>query len=332
MKSILVTQSFGRENEYRRVIFMIWSFWAQFSVSAKVILFTDRPDYFQSYFSGFEIEYIQLTSDKIKQMRGDIDFLHRMKIALIEEAFRMSDGNLLYADSDTFFTADPSPLLEKISRSNAFMHTREYAFESIRQMPLPAGKTFRAFVSLIDENVFNLADGSTLKITADQSSWNAGVMMFHQSHADLLSDVFSLTDQFYPTTQNHASEQYAFSVVMQNKLVLDSCEKVIYHYWYRIKKEIMDIFLEKNLRDFLKFSIDQRITLIKKWTIELPLLFERHVLTLRDQSIQSFHENNFKKGYGFALRAMMKNPFDYTFIKNLVYHTKRCLRIIGKLK
>lgn len=326
MSGTLVTQSFGKEDEYRRAIFMIWSYWAYSAISAKVILFTDRPDYFEPYFSGQPIEYVALTPAKIKSMRGDINFLHRMKIALIEESFHMTESNLLYADSDTFFIADPSPLLSKLSPEVAYMHTREYVFEEIRNMPLPAGETFRKFVTLLDKNTSVSADGSLLKISTNQSSWNAGVMMLHPTHRALLQDVYALTDQFYPLTLNHASEQYAFSIVLQNRTVLYSCEEVIYHYWYRVKKQVADVFLERKLPGFMSLAVEQKINLVKKWTQDLQFAFDRHVWILRDQSIQAFHNKEFKKAYIYATKALVKYPFSIAFFKDVLYHTKICLR------
>ena len=332
MKSVLVTQSFGGENEYRRAIFMIWSFWAHSLASAKVILFTDRPDYFDPYFLGKEVEYVMLTPSKMKLMRGRIDFLHRMKIAVIEEAFSRSNTSLLYADSDTFFTADPSVLLAKLSPTDAFMHTREYAFEEIRNMPLPGGKTAQDFVALIDSNIFELADGSALKVPTQHWSWNAGAMLFHQSHAALLPNVYALTDQFYPATRNHASEQYAFSIIMQNKTILHSCEEIIYHYWYFVKKQIVDKFLENNLDWLLHANAEEKINMILKWTQYLPLAFDRHIWMLRDQAIQAFHENKFAKGLRFAAWATLKNPFSIAFTLDVGHHIKRWLTGINKNK
>src|SRR5687768_10678009 len=110
----LVIQSFGRENEYRRAILTILSFYAYSSIEmdkTSVLLYTDKPEYFYGYLDGLPVNYILLTPEKIKKMRGDIDFLHRIKIAVIEEALILSDGAILYADSDSFFTGDPKPLI-----------------------------------------------------------------------------------------------------------------------------------------------------------------------------------------------------------------------------
>ncbi len=322
MKSVLVTQSFGRESEYRRAIFMIWSFRAHTKRFLEVILFTDQPDYFTPYFKDQLVRYVLLTPERIKSMRGNIDFLHRMKIALIEEAFNICpDCDLIYADSDTFFVADTSGFIDSISPEISFMHTLEYAFQSLKEMPLPAGVPFRAFLKLIEDREFLLADGAPLKVKPDQTSWNAGVMFLHKSHIKFLPDVYALTDQFYPPTRNHASEQYAFSIVLQNRTKLLPCEEVVYHYWNRVKKNIMDDFLEKKTHTLLSNqSADKNSEIIKQWTAYLPGYLESHVWMLRDLSIQALNENKFQEGYILAARALLKNPIHWKFLKDIGYH------------
>lgn len=325
----LVTQSFGKESEYRRAWLCLMSYAAHhpLGIHAPIILFTDNTSFFKQRLAGFNIEYILLTPEKIKTMRGEIDFLHRMKIALIHEAFELHPGNILYADSDTFFIADPSSVSGQVANNRAFMHVHEYEFEYLKTIPLPAGEPFVAFYNLITSKKILDAAGHEISISPKQSSWNAGVMFLHASHHQLLPDVFALTDQFYPDTRNHASEQYAFSLVLQNKTVLSACDNVIYHYWYRIKKVIVDDWLigfEKEIEDQLT---DDQIKEIKRWTGKLPTLLETHVLTLQDNAIQAFHENQFAKGYRFAIKAFMKKPRDGKFLRDIAYHSRRAIKI-----
>lgn len=327
MSYTLVTQSFGRENEYRRVILTVWSFYAQVrdTVSIRTILFTDNPSFFVSYFKNLPVEYVLLTTEKIRTMRGSIDFLHRMKIALIEEAFKKVGTNILYADSDTFFTMDPSSMMTNLSPTTSFMHTREYAFEYLKDIPLPAGEPFLKFYKLIKEQTFNTVKG-TLQVSQEQYSWNAGVMMFHRDHEKLLPEVYALTDQLYPPTGNHASEQYAFSIIMQQNTTIHPCEEVIYHYWYRVKKTIADLFLKERINEqWASCSIELKYKSVQAWTSQLPDLFENHILILRDRAVQAFHENNFKVGYKYAMKALLVEPFNFTFIKDVLYHFKRYL-------
>lgn len=325
---ILVAQSFGRESEYRRVVFAILSYFAYSKRSdTQVLLFTDQPDWFRPYFEGLQVAYSPLYPAKIEAMRGEIDFLHRMKIALIEEAFITYPGeNLFYIDSDTFFIADPDDLDAQVSPQKSFMHLWEYQFESLRNLPLPAGETFRAFVQLIESRIFTLSNGDKLAIDATMSSWNAGVMMFHHSHVAFIKDVYALTDQFYPETKNHACEQYAFSILLQKFTDLHPCDKVIYHYWYQIKKRIADEVFERVMGDLSRRTLAERISSVKNLCERLPSIFDTHLLSLKDNAVQAFNEKKFGRGYKWALKALTAGGFsDTSFIRDVLYHTKQML-------
>lgn len=324
----LVIQSFGRENEYKRGILTILSFYAHLSVpvaNTKVILFTDKPAYFEQYLNGLPIQYVLLTEEKIKRMRGKIDFLHRMKIAVIEEAFNLGEDDILYADSDTFFVEDPCPLMLQLTSSKSFMHEWEYQFEFLRDWKLPSGQSFRDFLNLIESQNFLLANGKTTKITPQHSSWNAGVMMLHKTHIKFIEDVYTLTDQFYPISKNHASEQYAFSIMLQEHTKLSACDSVIYHYWYRVKKQIVDQFLNRYITNsWSESTIEDKLADVKSWCNMLPAYFDKHEWMIQDHAIQAFNENKFSEGYKWAAKAIIQKPLSSgPFIKDTLYHIKR---------
>lgn len=326
LASALITQSFAKEIEYRRAVFMIWSFWARCSTFSQVILFTDNPEYFRSFFGDQPVKYVVLTPDRIMTMRGKIDFLHRMKIALIEEAFQMMPGNLIYADSDTFFIGDPSPMVISVNEQTSYMHLQEYRFDSLYEIPAPAGTVFHKFVDLIKKRVFLGPSGDEIDVSPRHFSWNAGIMIFHTSHKSLLPDVYALTDEFYPATLNHACEQYAFSIVLQNRTKVLPCNSIAYHYWYKVKKQIMDAFLVGRIDDkWAKLGIDNKVQMILVWTRMLPRYFDTHVLSLRDNAIQAFHEGKVAAGYAFALKALAKQPLDGRFLMDVLYHTRRII-------
>lgn len=321
----LVIQSFGRENEYRRAAFTVLSYYAHAHSDnpMRTILFTDNPGYFDAYLQGLPVEFVLLTEEKIRVMRGAIDFLHRMKIAIIEEAFARTGESLLYADSDTFFTTDPTPLFQQLAPNVAFMHTHEYRFDSMRGMGSPGTEVF---LDLIEQSIFILSDGSSLRIGLEQSSWNAGVMFLHHSHVRFLADVYALTDQFYPSTRNHASEQYAFSVILQNRTTLSGCDEVIFHYWYRIKKQIADIFFQKFFANaWFGMPLVARLASVERAAGMLPSYFDRHILTVRDTAIQAFNENRFNEGIRTGAKAFLRRPLYFPFLRDYLYHLKRFL-------
>ncbi|WP_426490584.1 hypothetical protein [Hymenobacter sp. 102] len=326
---LLVTQSFGRESEYRRAILAVLSFWAWYTGPAEevqTVVFTDQPDYFRKYITGVDVRYVLLTPDKMKAMRGYIDFLHRMKIALIEEAFDLYPGaDMLYVDSDTFFTTDALPWIKQFKPGRSFMHLLEYKFETCRDMPLPAGETFRAYLNLIENTGFTTSNG-TERFAADTESWNAGVMGLPAQVRTWLPDVYALTEQSYPQTQNHASEQYAFSLILQTRTELLPCDEYVYHYWYRVKKQITDLVLDQELGNaFVQLSWPEKLAAVKRLTNQLPRTYETHELMLRDNAIQAFTSDQFGAGYKHAFQALKKSPFNPQFIKDVLYHTKRHL-------
>jgi primosomal protein N'' len=323
----LVIQSFGREQEYFRAILSIWSFYAHASPeyeNTNVLLFSDRPQFFQDYLKDLPVTYVQLTPASVKQMRGEIDFLHRIKIGIIEEAFQRSQGDLLYLDADTFFTADPAPLFENLSQKISFMHVNEYAFQALGEMPLPSGAPFHSVLKAIREKEFTMANGRNKRFDPSLFSWNAGVIMLHRAHQILLPDVYAITDQLYFATNNHASEQYAFSMVLQTNTELHACDKIIHHYWYRIKKQIADDFLAAKMNyTWRTLSREEKKRQVKAWTKKLPSYFEQHLLTRRDNAVQAFNRNDFSQGYLWTFKAFVINPFNFPFLKDCIYHTKR---------
>lgn len=333
MKVNLVLQSYGSETEYKRAVFAIWSFFVYYRGprdSANVLVFTDNVDYFQSMLGKFPVRYIPLTTEKIKTMRGKIDFVHRVKIAVIEEAFQIVGAeNLLYVDSDTFFINDPVPFYSKLSESLSMMHAFEYRLREMKDLKLPAGELFHTFYNFIDGKEFTLTDGSTIIISPEQASWSAGVILLHASHQKLIPDVYRLTDALYPDTKHHGCEQYAFCIFLNRASQVQTCEEMIYHYWLPVKKPIADEFLSSRITSkWANESEADRLASVKEWTVELPKVFENHPRRLRDKAIQAFNDNAFKEGYRNAWNAFVKDPFHLEFIRDVLYHTRRL--ILGK--
>lgn len=327
----LVVQSFGREYEYRRAVLTILSFYAYTENSNHpVLIYTDNPGWFEPWLGGLPVHYEQLTPERIRHMRGSIDFLHRMKIAEIEHAMTSTGRDILYADSDTFFMANPEGLMAQLDERTAFMHLHEYRFaEADLDWRGEYGKTMTAFIGLLQHGHFLTADGDPFPVSLEDSSWNAGVMFLHHSQARLLADVYTLTDQFFPTTRNHASEQYAFSLVLQRHVQLRPCEQVIYHYWYHAKKRIADEFLARELSPaFLRLPLQDRLSRVRQWVKALPGLFDRHPIMIRDHAIQAFNEGRTWKGYQWSARLLFKSPrLFFPFLRDIAYFTLKANRI-----
>lgn len=334
--NILLTQSFGRESEYRRAIFTVLSafcFCSDPIKDLKVVLFTDNPSFFKKWLKDLNVHFVLLTPQKIKKMRGSIDFIHRMKIALIEETFELfPNSKIFYIDSDTFFTDDPILGFNQVNETTASMHFLEYQYKEVKDLALPAGQTFRDFYHTIKNYKYHSLLGPTFNFSGESESWNAGVMIFAPQHKEIIADVYKLTHSFYPQTQNHASEQYAFSLMLKNTYNLIPCEKLVYHYWYRIKKEIIDeVLAEKSFTSLASKNLETKLPEILKMVEKMPDIFDNHIKMYLDHANQNFHTNKYLLGYKWYIKSLLKNPKrSLHFAKDVIYHTKSIFNVNKK--
>lgn len=211
----LVLLSYGRENEYKRAILTVLSHYAWVAPGTgaeRVIVFTDNPDYMQPYLLGLPVDYMLLTPERLREYKGPLDFIHRLKVAIIEAAMLKYPGeNILYLDSDTFFQIDPRPLLASISPTVSLMHTREFTLETRRHEEMG-----RPLLNLLESETIITSRGKE-RFHSGQYSWNAGVLGLSAPIAAALPDVFLLTDKFFAASGWHISEQLAFSLVLQTR-------------------------------------------------------------------------------------------------------------------
>ncbi len=323
----LVLQSYGGEIQYRRAVLLLLSFWSvtkNRTSDFKTMVYTDNIPFFRKYIPWMDIDYVSWDMEKIVRETNHFKFVHRMKISILEDSFKRVNGNLLYSDTDSFFLKNPLNLLGDLTADTSFMHKREYGFSDLKTIPLPSGEESRRFYNSILPGKFELQDGTKILLTDHLSSWNAGIMIFHKSQASLLPDVFRLTDWFFELSSNHASEQFAFSAILQTKTNLKSCEDYSYHYWYAPCKKIVDEFLVINLPGEANCKDESWYRdWIKHWISRLPAYVENHVIFLKDSAIQAFNRAEFRKGYQYAFKALIRSPLDIKFIKDILYHSKR---------
>lgn len=251
-KRVLVYQGYGLERIIRQTQFSIVSLLAQIQApsSLEVWIYTDRRDLFVSFFGSHpQIFYREITLDQVKKWRGSIDFIHRVKIEILQDAAKQFDGPLFYTDGDTYFLADPTPLFSHVNDRYSLMH--------IAETQLIDGKDplSKKMLNFCKKHQFDI-HGEHVAIGPSTVMWNAGVLGFSQNNKALLTSVLELTDQMHATYQKHVMEQLAFSFFLQTRSTVQSAEHVIHHYWNQ-KPEFqtaIDRFLNetKNIETALK--------------------------------------------------------------------------------
>jgi hypothetical protein len=190
---------------------------------ATPVIYTDNVTYFNpvgQWFSRYEI--VPITQSMIEEWRGGIQFVHRVKIKVIQHFFMHHQGAAIYCDTDTVCLRHCALMFDAIANGKIFMHEDEGKLADKQNL----FKKWRRFLGSAPAKLIFQQDD----ITATHM-WNAGVIGMDASHAHLLNEVLSLTDMLYPHFPKHTVEQFAFSYVFQQCTKIESAQQYFFHYW-----------------------------------------------------------------------------------------------------
>ena len=190
---------------------------------ATVLIYTDQPDYFRQVLGDApEVKYEEISAAEWQAWRGDINFVHRVKIVLLQHALANYGGQVLYLDSDTYFLRDEEPVFATLTRGQGVMHVREGV---LSQSKVPLHQAVYAYLQAH-------AAPEWAAVSSATAMYNAGVIGLSASHTALLSQVLHLTDTLYRMNPSHVVEQFAFSYCLaQAGPVLEAAPYVL-HYWH----------------------------------------------------------------------------------------------------
>lgn len=315
----LVCLSYGNENEHRRALFSVLSFFSWYEggdEDFRVVIYTDKPEFFQAHLNSGNIEYYLLTPDVLESMMEGTGYIHRRKVAVIDlTAQRYPDENLFFIDSDTFFISDPKPLLLGLEAGQSFMHKREYTiadglalFTSFNQ-----GEHPKAFVDYISKNSF-LIGGTPAHFGPSDYCWNSGVLGLHPDFFSYLPDVYRMTDRFHANSKWFISEQLAFSFALQRKTEIRPSDEFVLHYWGKRQKVLLDgllteLFKQKTVNDLANRSFVRSLTIRWKNAIDNDLIIEQAVISIATKAWYSA----LKK----ILQLTLKNPFNLSLYMDI---------------
>ncbi len=226
-KKVLVYQAYGLLEIVRQTQFSILSFLKNRELDdlTEIWVYTDQKNRFVEFFGDHpQIEYVEITKDQIQKWRGEINFVHRVKVEILKDAASKFQGCLFYCDGDTYFMSSPKSLFKKVSDRYSLMHIAENALDAGKD---PLSKKILKFVKTHQFQISNEFVG----IGPSTVMWNAGVLGISEKNKYLLSLVLELTDQAYSLYQKHVMEQLAFSFYLQTRTTVLPADSVIYHYW-----------------------------------------------------------------------------------------------------
>jgi hypothetical protein len=219
LMNFLVYQAHSSPDIYHETIYSIYSYSiVDGGAGTEFIIFTDNIAYFKQYLGNLQVHYVPITTQLVTEWKGDLDFIHRVKIKVLQQALNSFRGNFLYVDSDTYFLRSLSATFQAISEGKLFMHCHE--------KNLDTSKVYRPLL-----NHKFISNGRTIVLTDKIEIWNAGAIGFTNDAERLLQEVLDMTDLLYRYYQKHVIEQFSFSYIFQSQAKINSLEKEIYHYW-----------------------------------------------------------------------------------------------------
>jgi hypothetical protein len=225
MNNYIVFQAYGSKAIFDECNFFLLRFAAATNNEERtnttiVIYTTDKTKFVQWHDELPGIIFEPVTMEEINKWRGDIDFVHRVKIEIMIRFFSSYSGNLLYCDTDTYPVESLQTIFSNINNGAIYMHTCEG--------PISNNGQFRKWYNFLQTN----KQLDFLKtIPVNTSMWNAGVIGLNDKYKNLLPGVLKLTDDIYPYFKKHTVEQFAFSYILQNAATVNAAENYIYHYW-----------------------------------------------------------------------------------------------------
>ncbi|MGI4883654.1 MAG: hypothetical protein ACRYFR_01695 [Janthinobacterium lividum] len=223
MADFLLYQAYGNPNVLNEALFSILSYLRQ-PVGARVVVYTDNPAHFQRVLGDAEaVEYVPIAPAQWQAWRGEIDFVHRVKIEVLRHAAARYAGNLLYVDTDTVFLQPLAEVFGALGRGERFMHVGEGRLRDGNALNRKINHALQQ-----DAGRTALAGGP---ISPDTQMYNAGALGLRSADAPLLAQALALTEQLHRLYPKHVMEQLAFSVVLARAGVVRAATPWVYHYW-----------------------------------------------------------------------------------------------------
>lgn len=227
-RKYIVYQAYGSEAILNEALYSILSFYkihGQDYRDITIVVYTDHPLYFESVLGKDRVLCKSLNADQVKQWRGAIDFVHRVKIeTLIDFTSSLADDLVLYLDSDIVFLKSVEELFDKIREGVFVMHEFEGKLNSSKfPLIVKMGKFIKGHQKELSARGF--------EVTVDTGVWNAGVIGFQSSKKNLLTKVLCFTDAFFTLYPKHIAEQFGFSLYLSKEGTVFNSSEYLFHYW-----------------------------------------------------------------------------------------------------
>jgi hypothetical protein len=223
MSNYLIYQAYGSPDILNEALLSILSYLRQ-PADATVLVYTDNPAHFQAVLDDAAgVTFVFIEPNQWRTWRGEIDFVHRVKIKVLQHAAMHYPGQLLYVDTDTIFTQSPAAIFTALAQGERFTHVSEGRLGDGN----PLNRKINRALQQASPGIALIGG----PIGPETRMYNAGVLGLRSLDAPLLADVLALTEQLYRLYPKHVMEQLAFSVVWARSGPVREAVPWVYHYW-----------------------------------------------------------------------------------------------------
>jgi len=271
----IIYQAYGSKDIINEAIYSLLSYYKSTSDDVnnevKIVIYADDIPAIDHYFSEKNLIYRPLTQELIMEWRGNIDFVHRVKIKILQDFFAdYQEANILYVDSDTVFKTGPEQLFKSISEGKFVMHVMEGILKERANLILKKLFKYLYFNDIL------LKNGEKIRVSLKTQMWNAGVLGINDSNKDILDKVLDFTDSLYPKFSKHIVEQFAFSYYFQTEGEIIPAGPIIFHYWnFKEFRIVLSAFFERYKGKDLNFLLGKIDEIDPQNLIQHKLKYEK---------------------------------------------------------
>ena len=214
---------FGNQRFFNEALFSIasaWRFIKKSNYKIKIVIYTDN----ESFFKNLPVQTIHLDNNIWNDWTGKDNYTYRSKIICIKDCIERFNVQTIFIDTDTIFINNPDNIYEKIVEGYNFMHFNE-------------GLPNKKLMSFINDNKIKNWIDQELTIKPTYNIWNSGVVAINKNNSKFIYKIIEFNDLYFNVSKYFATEQFAFSVILDDNNTLLPANDIIFHYWHAVLKK-----------------------------------------------------------------------------------------------
>ncbi|GLU35355.1 hypothetical protein WKR88_27870 [Trinickia caryophylli] len=187
----------------------------------RIVVYTDAPATVPKHDLVISMPF---TAQQLAEFRGPLEYVHRVKVAMLQHAAKHFGTALLYIDGDTRWRELPNDVFEQLALgNNIYMHVDEGRLSE---------QFFPSYFHALENLRAPLQSFGMQFGTPDLTMWNAGVIGVPAGSDAFLARVLAVNDFLFPRlTPRNWVEQLAWALAVAERDDVVALGDKLHHYW-----------------------------------------------------------------------------------------------------